>query len=147
MIRQLTFDFIKKEKNAIPEFEELQDIASYYKEKFNVLLDTTINSYNDVSYNFKTKSVQFDIGYIAYGYITKDLQARAKAKTKRDLVIFALLHEIYHAIDWQKNYELTEKEFESADKVKYYNNRDYHHSMPWEIRADDFAREEMIKWI
>ncbi len=61
---------------------------------------------------------------------------------KDELVIFILLHEIKHAIEWTYDRKQITK-----DHINSKRNKIPHNERPHEKRANKFARQELDKWI
>jgi len=61
--------------------------------------------------------------------------------------IWSLLHELYHAIDWTKNYTKASEEWLETNHMLYATSSEYHDKQSYEIRADTFANNELKKWI
>ena len=126
--------------------KELYNIFKHYKKTFKLKLDIDIyNDYGTCNYNPKTKYIEFSIDKVLS--IKTDIQKRSKTILEKQLIIFSLLHELRHAIDCQLYEKRQNKELANLNLGLYNSDRKYHHSRPFEIRADKFARQEIKKWI
>ena len=132
---------------------KLYNIFIFYKKKyrFKTLLtfkNEKIYSYfnfvdNCVYYNTYSPPIEsfdegFDIIWTGVGEI--------KIVKKMEGYIFILLHEIGHAVDYYNNNKRFEKEIRETNFCLYEINRDYRSSLPYEIRANKFALQEMKRW-
>lgn len=142
----------KKELNI----EDLEKVCEFYKKKFAVTF-----RYDIAKQGFYCRyDVKLDWIGIALDCILKkieddelasdllelgnDLEIRGKGlvKSKNQKILFSVLHEIGHAIDTDRINE----EIKYLDKGLYHDDREYHHSRPFEKRADRFARQELKNW-
>jgi len=67
-------------------------------------------------------------------------------KQKRQESLFAILHEIGHAIDYKYNKEQMEQERKNTNRFLYTTNSNYWRNLPFEKRANNFAEKEITKW-
>lgn len=128
--------------NKIISEKKLNRIFNHYKKQYN--LNTELDILQEgltCKYHTGTDYIFFGIAYIIFS--KEGLQKRSKKKSDYNNILFSLLHEIRHAIDK----DILEYEFKSIDLLEYQNNNEYHHSRPFEIRADNFARQELKRWV
>ena len=128
--------------------EKLNKIAEQYKSEYS--LDTSIDIVKegvDTYFRRQRNCIFFAINYVKKVYKEKDLRERSGYRNFKNNLIFGLLHEIYHAIDYKNNPDICDKEFEKVNIGLYLEGGEYHHLQPFEKRADDFARKELVKWI
>jgi len=128
--------------------EKLNKITGQYKSEYN--LDTRIDIIQEglnCYFNRKGNYIFFAIDFIKNGYTNNNLTKRSGYKDFENNLVFALLHEIHHAIDYKNNSQKFDDEFAHVNIGLYRDDKEYHHSCPFEIRADEFARKELVKWI
>ena len=128
--------------------EKLNKIAEQYKKEYN--LDTTIDivlSGENCYFRKETNYIFFAISYIKKIYKEPCYVKRVRYKALKSHLIFALLHEIYHAIDYKNNSKQYMTESAEMNWGLYREDYEYHISRPFEERADEFARKELVKWI
>jgi len=126
----------------------LNKIAEYYKKEYN--LDTFIDICCQglaTYYKAKQDYIYFSLEFVKHLYDSGDLKQRANIKNLEQGYIFTILHELKHAIDYKNKPDRYELELKNVDTLQYYSDRQYHHSQPAEIRADEFARQELEKWL
>ena len=126
----------------------LEKIAEHYKKEY--YLNTFIDICNEgLNTYYKTKAdyIYLSLEYIRFLYDTDDLFKRANIKNLKEAYIFGILHELKHAIDYKNNTDRAEQELKNLDLSLYNSDRQYHHKQPAEIRADEFARQELGKWL
>lgn len=126
--------------------EKLNNIAEHYKKQYQLdtrfdILQEGFNCY----FNRKGNYI-----YIALEQIDRQIESLKKRITYTDiqeLYIFALLHEIYHAIDYKIDPIKFDKEVSEINIGMYETDSKYHCSLPFEKKADEFARGELLNWI
>lgn len=126
--------------------KKLENIFNHYKKQYNLnteldILREGLNCY----YSIGTNYIFFGVDYVVKA--KKDLEKRSKRKDEIDNILFALLHEIKHSIEYNTDREKFEKEFSIVNIGLYNSNDIYHHSRPFEKRADNFARRELKRWL
>lgn len=137
----------KKDKKLI---DFLHNIGIYYKNKYH--LEVTICIYNnyitECFFDEGKKYIEFNLKDIEKLTIrgTLDCLSRCGRTDKDRVAIFALLHEIKHAIDFQYDRERITEIKSKINFQMYHTNAKYHHSIPYEKDADDFANKELPRW-
>ena len=122
--------------------KKLEKIFEHYKKKYR------LNTRIEFDIDGQLCNYRADIDFIYYGYKALEkstLSKRVNIKGIKYLYILALLHEIKHAID--KKEGILQNELKSFDVVQYWEKSDYHDTRAWELRADNFARQEFEKWV
>jgi len=119
--------------------EILTKIADDYKQKYNLLTRVDIASEGFYCYYQTGKD------YIAYSLQKVEKFNGGTASLKQ--YIGALLHELKHAIDYNTDKGAFEKELEKCNIALYEDSKEYHNIQPFEIRANEFARQELEKWL
>lgn len=118
--------------------KKLQKIFEHYKKKYN--LNTRIEF--DVDGQLCNYRAGIDFIHFGYKALEKSTLSKRLNIPKKYLYILALLHEIKHAIDK----DILQDELKSFDVVRYHQSGQYHDSLSFEIRANNFARQEFNKW-
>ncbi len=119
-------------------YKKLYKIFNYYNKKYN--LKTSLEVVNDFTVTaFHVSSIKTYI-LISLEYIKNHSTAYLRFKTKniKKLLLYALLHEIKHCIDYNNN----------SDKylLEYHNQSHIDHDKrPLEILCDNFAINEYKK--
>jgi len=119
----------------------LYKIAYYYKNKYHLKTKIDIvKDYTVTNYKPSIDSICISREYIHQRRKEKAFIGRIKTKDINILLVFSLLHELKHAIDFTKNYDYNIQLF--------HNSLDLCHSKrPQEIEADNFARQELKTWL
>lgn len=125
--------------------EQLYNIVDYYKGKYSIEFAFFLETGEDCCYNFSFNYISFSISEVIES--ESETMERAKSLKNEVIIIFPLLHELYHAIDYHKNKKRFLEEFHKMDKIEYRLNKKYHNSVGFEARADEFARKELLRWI
>ncbi len=120
--------------------KKLYKIFEHYKKKYKLNTRLEIEP-KGLLCNYKPNIDFIYLGCEAIG--EGNLAERLHLKTKKQFCISALLHEIKHAIDK----DILENEIKSIDIIALQYNSEYHDTLPFEIRADNFARQELKNWI
>lgn len=113
---------------------KLKEVLKYYKKEYNFYSRLVVRNKGKQCY--KCGKVIF-----ISMQVVKDHAKKMNWKEEK-IVIFILLHEIKHAIDYKYN----RKQF-IADKSYSRRNKMPHNERPQEKRANDFAKKEINKWI
>ena len=121
---------------------KLKKIIKYYEKKYKIKIGFEIvNDFCLSQYYPDIRNIgQGDI-LISKEHIKNiDFKNRIKTKKLQDKIIFTLLHEIGHCLQY--------KEY-GVDFIDTYNiqSRLEHNIRGYEIQADRFARQELKKWI
>ena len=128
--------------------EKLYEIAKHYKRKYGLSTFIDVVNYGDGTYfNYKTNSIFLSFECIQTLIDEFNLNKRTHTKNLEKNLIFALLHELKHAIDFRNDSKGYINENASINRGLYKTDQDYRDNLPLEIRADNFAREEIKKWI
>jgi len=115
----------------------LEKIADKYKKEYHLSTRIDISKLgNYCYYNCKGDYIALALRYVQFRI----------GDNLRDY-IFALLHELKHAIDYTKSKESFEEEARWIDWAKYQESLEYHNSVPFEKRANDFAEKEVNLWL
>ncbi|GAF84945.1 unnamed protein product, partial [marine sediment metagenome] len=96
---------------------------------------------NQICFNVPDNIIKFNK---KYSFIINNPIINKYSKNKKP--IFAILHEIKHAIDWKYNKKRAYKEINETNYLLYKMNGDYAISTPFEKRANNFAKKEIRKW-
>jgi hypothetical protein len=111
----------------------LENIAEEYKKKYSLNTFIDISSSGEYCYyNCLNNYIVLSLSYV--------LLRRGGDLTD---YIFALLHEIKHAIDYTYNTQEFINETKGVNWVEYNINLEYHDKQPFEIRANEFAKKEL----
>ena len=125
--------------------KKLQKIFNYYAKKYKLKTDIDIDIDGQACY-YKGDNDYIFLGCEKIKRLLPEAKKRCGKNNLKTFTIFALLHEIKHAIDYTYNQELMKSECKSLNHGKYFDDREYHHKQKYEIRADNFARKELTKW-
>lgn len=120
----------------------LQSIFDCYKKEYKFKTTLFLERSCICIFNYRKNYIIYDIKWIKdktiIGYAPKSIKEK---------IIFCLLHEIKHAIDWKYNTKLMERELLEMDNYSYQRNSNYSFNLPFEKRAHKFAKKEIKKWI
>lgn len=135
------------EKKYSEIWKELMNIFLYYKKEYGLGSIELKQSFNN-HFEEGTGAVGINLGKIVQLLKRNDyILKRTGYTNERINIICVLLHEIKHAIDYVADSNKWRKEKETLDMRLYHTDEEYHNSRPKEIRADEFARIEIKKWI
>ena len=127
----------------------LRKIFKYYKKKYKLKTKLFFEDNEKCCFSLRQNCISYDLTYVIEkaknNHIVKQLIKQYKRKELTP--IFALLHEMGHAIDWEYNNEQYKKEEGRMDYFLYKFNYRYAISQPFEKRANKFAKKELKKWI
>ena len=119
----------------------LYKVAYYYKNKYKLKTKIDIlNDYTVTAYKPYIDSICLSKEYIKQRLKDKAFYARVKTKDIKKACLWALLHELRHAIDFYKGKD------SFIDKVVSEQGLE-HNSRSQELEADKFARQELKKWL
>lgn len=139
--------------------QELQDKVIYifqdYKQtySFNDRLVFTDNSYDMAGVDHNNEILVLNISALSEFFADADNKDYIKSRfglwiiNKEKFIIGVLLHEICHIIDRYYDYKTFKSEHDAVDYYLYSCNREYHNTRPFEVRADNFAKQELKKWV
>ncbi len=122
---------------------KLTEIFRHYNSYYNLGYSLNISERNiglsgGLHYNFK-KLIEIGYKQVVEKYKESlNFQERTKGINIEDIPTFTLLHELGHALMCSANPVMFYKQYQ-AWKVTHRNN-------PLEISADEFAKQEIIKW-
>lgn len=126
-----------------------------YRKKYLLDINFEINDKRECyfrwSHGLGGLKISFDGEYISSSWNNperrKRLIKRSGSMTLGEVSLWALLHEIGHAVDCKENFSRYLRENEIAKHRVYRHSLDYHDSLPFEKRADKFARQELNFWL
>lgn len=127
--------------------KKLNEVFDCYQREYNLTTRADI-TWDGLycQYNEKTDWLGIGIDFLIWNYLDSpddDLIKRVGSKDEDAVLLFALLHEICHAIERDK----IKLELQEVNVGLYLDSREYHHSICFEKRADEFARRELKRWI
>ena len=114
--------------------ERLNKIFAHYKEEYNLPTRLVIKD--------KGKKCYQSGNVILISLEVVNDHARKMKWNREKLAIFILIHEIQHSIDYKYNRKQLIK-----DNIYSKRNKIPHNNRPHEKRANDFAKQEIDKWI
>lgn len=128
----------KKEKNMK---KLLKNIFYNYKNKYNLQTNLNLGNCYGCYFNYLPNIISYDIEW------TKQVCVRGYTEgyDTEKVLIFSLLHEIKHAIDYTVNPTNLLKEANSIDRNRYFLDYNYSANLPLEKRANEFAKQEIEK--
>ena len=122
--------------------KELRKIFDYYKKKYKLKTRLSLNNNERCAFNYNKNYISYDINYVAI--ISNKIIDKYNVNHK---LIFCLLHELGHAIDKKYNKKQVDKEKDKMSYILYNFDVEYALSLPFEKRANKFAKKELKKWI
>ena len=122
---------------------KLREIFNYYKKIYNLKTVLYLERNKECIFNTRLNHISYDINWLK----DRIIWGFDNTRPTEEKLIFSLLHEIGHAIDWEYNRELCKKEKDEINWALYSSNSNYQTGLSIEKRANKFAKKELIKWI
>ena len=126
--------------------KKLEKIFRHYKKRHKLKTTIDIDSQGQAC-NYNQAGDYIFIGGQYIKRLLPEAKVRSGQKSLQIFYIFSLLHEIKHAIDNKYHRKILEAENQHLNKGKYLDSRKYHNQQPFEIRADNFAKKELGRWL
>jgi len=124
--------------------KELEKIFKYYRKKYKLKTELIFEEDSEQCGIYPEENyIVYDLNYVANDLDNSLIHQFDEYKK----LIYCLLHEIGHAIDWKYNKNNMKKEMNEKIDVLYFFDVNYALSMPFEKRANNFAKKELKKWI
>jgi len=137
-----TRNFIDNRLKRNRVIKELKRIFERYKNKYNLKTSLLLEKKRRCSFHSKENYISYDMDWLKKRAIRGFERLESLEK-----LIFCLLHEIKHSIDWKCNRRVMEKELEDRDIHLYQKDGNYTINLSFEQRANKFAKEELRDWI
>jgi len=126
-----------------------------YRKRYNLNIDFELNDTGQCYFYWNLfyggEKIVFDNNYVLNVWKNpkrkQSLMKRSGRKKIGEIALWALLHEIGHAIDCQEDWSRYIREANIRDIKLYKSDVEYHDSLPFEKRADKFARTELSFWL
>lgn len=122
--------------------DKLREIFNCYKEVYNLKTVLYFKEENQCYFETESNYICYDVDFLK----NNNIVGFNNTQPIKERLIFALLHEIKHAIDWKYNRELCKKAQKEMDWTLYFWNENYHSNLLIEKRANEFAQKELKKW-
>lgn len=128
--------------------DKLKYVFKHYKKEYKLNSKFKINERStNFSFNHGENKINIGLGIRDYHFSEIDISViPCPVRNMNEILLYATLHEIKHAID---NHTMRLKYFTERmfrDNLLYHINREYHDNQPYEIRAEKFAISELPKW-
>lgn len=135
--------------------KKLKTIFNYYKKKYKLNTTLTFSEIGGCSFNTNFNNIHYNLYFHSILNATKLTEkiiiclsgSNEFKTTKKGALIWELLHEIKHAMDYTYCNKKWDKEINKINFEIYYCNANYHNKLPFEKRANKFAKQELKKWI
>ena len=123
--------------------DKLQAIFNQYKRAYKLNTELDVYEGRACQYRPALDIIEFCPDHVLGDDLYEDIIYRSGKNNDELLLVFALLHELKHAIDWYTG--ILKDEWSWVEHGLYNSDREYHHSCPFEKRADDWAKKELAR--
>jgi hypothetical protein len=125
----------------------LNNISQFYINKYKLKTRFSFCSQKlGTGYDILNDTVWLNYEENRFHYKLQTCQDRFKYKNFKEFIIFVLLHEIKHVLDYKKNPEQFLRTCNNQTTSLMFLDIPYH-QLPLEKRADSFAKKEIKKYV
>lgn len=134
---------------------KLKQIFDYYKKKYKLKTKLIFDEKEGCRFSFLSNTIHYDLyehSMLNASKLSEEVIAclgnmKEFKVTKKQALVWILLHEIRHAIDYTCFNKRWNREINNNNIYNIYSfyNINYHNNLPFEKRANKFASKELDK--